>query len=412
MRQTSLMRSATSSDARVLSRARVAVATLFFLNGAIYANLVPRLPEIKASLDLSNASFGLAIAAMPVGALASGLLAPVLIRRWGSGRVAALGMASIAIAVGLVPFAGSLMALAATMLAIGASDAIADVGQNTHGFRVQRQFGRSLMNGFHALWSVGAVIGGLLGAVAAGASLPLATHLGISTITFVAIAIAALPRLLHGPDPSVGDRQVASDDGRTPTRRVPAGTVLLLAVLGLLAACEAFIQDAGSSWGALYLSTDLGTGAALAGAAFVAMQVAMTGGRLVGDRLVDRYGQRRVARLGGLVAASGMTVALVYPTVATTIIGFALAGLGIATLYPAIMLTADELPGLRPAVGIAVVSWLLRVGFLLSPVVVGLIADQSGLRVALSTMVVAGIGVVVMGRVLVDRGNEVSDRAG
>jgi MFS family permease len=406
------MRSATSSDTRVLSRARVAVATLFFLNGAIYANLVPRLPEIKASLDLSNASFGLAIAAMPVGALASGLLAPVLIRRWGSGRVAALGMASIAIAVGLVPFAGSLMALAATMLAIGASDAIADVGQNTHGFRVQRQFGRSLMNGFHALWSVGAVMGGLLGAAAAGANLPLATHLGIATITFVAIALAALPRLLHGPDPSVGDRQVAMDDGRTPTRRVPAGTVLLLAVLGLLAACEAFIQDAGSSWGALYLSTDLGTGAALAGAAFVAMQVAMTGGRLVGDRLVDRYGQRRVARLGGLVAASGMTVALVYPTVATTIIGFALAGLGIATLYPAIMLTADELPGLRPAVGIAVVSWLLRIGFLLSPVVVGLIADQSGLRVALSTMVVAGIGVVVMGRVLVDRGNEVSDRAG
>jgi MFS family permease len=406
------MRSATSSDTRVLSRARVAVATLFFLNGAIYANLVPRLPEIKASLDLSNASFGLAIAAMPVGALASGLLAPVLIRRWGSGRVAALGMASIAIAVGLVPFAGSLMALAATMLAIGASDAIADVGQNTHGFRVQRQFGRSLMNGFHALWSVGAVTGGLLGAAAAGANLPLATHLGIATITFVAIALAALPRLLHGPDPSVGDRQVAMDDGRTPTRRVPAGTVLLLAVLGLLAACEAFIQDAASSWGALYLSTDLGTGAALAGAAFVAMQVAMTGGRLVGDRLVDRYGQRRVARLGGLVAASGMTVALVYPTVATTIIGFALAGLGIATLYPAIMLTADELPGLRPAVGIAVVSWLLRIGFLLSPVVVGLIADQSGLRVALSTMVVAGIGVVVMGRVLVDRGNEVSDRAG
>ena len=174
----------------------------------------------------------------------------------------------------------------------------------------------------------------------------------------------------------------------------------MLAVLGVLAACEAFVQDAGSSWGALYLGGELDVTAGLAGAAFIAMQTAMTAGRLVGDRVIDRFGQRRIARLGGAVVAVGMSIALLWPSPATAILGFALAGLGVATLYPAVMHTADELPGLGPGVGIAVVSWLLRVGFLLSPIVVGILADRIGLAGALWTMVAAGLIVTVAGRVL------------
>lgn len=379
-------------------RARWAVAALFFLNGAVYANLVPRLPEIKSSLELSNAGLGTAIAAVPIGALAAGPLAPAIIRRWGSGRVAAIGMACLAVSVALVPFAWSWPALAAVFLAVGACDSVADVGQNTHGFRVQRLYGRSLMNAFHALWSVGAVAGGLVGAAAAGAGVPLAAHVGIATAAFVAVALAALRNTLPGPD-SPQEGKPSAKQGHPP-ERLAGRTVWMLAVLGVLAACEAFVQDAGSSWGALYLGGQLGVAAGLAGAAFISMQAAMTAGRLVGDRLVDRFGQRRIARLGGVVVAVGMSVALLWPSPTTAILGFALAGLGVATLYPAVMHTADELPGLGPGVGIAVVSWLLRVGFLLSPVVVGLLADRIGLAGALWTMVAAGLIVAVVGRVL------------
>jgi MFS family permease len=178
--------------------------------------------------------------------------------------------------------------------------------------------------------------------------------------------------------------------------------VRMLAALGMLAICGALVEDAGASWGALYL-TGLDAAAATAGLAFVALQAAMTVGRLTGDRAVDRFGQRAVVRAGGVLVTVGMGGALAFPSVATSLIGFALAGLGVATLIPAAMHTADELPGLPDGLGLTVVSWLLRVGFLASPPVVGLVADLVSLRVGLLSVVLAGVLTVVLGRLLVDR---------
>jgi MFS family permease len=176
--------------------------------------------------------------------------------------------------------------------------------------------------------------------------------------------------------------------------------LLGIGALGVLAACGAFVEDAGSSWSALYLRTELGTGAATAGLGFVALSVAMTVGRLTGDRVVDRYGQRRVARGGGALVAAGMALALALPSVPTTLLGFSLAGLGVATLVPAVYAAADALPGLRPGTGLTVINWLLRIGFLVSPPLVGLLADAASLRVALLTVVAAGLVTLVLGRVL------------
>jgi MFS family permease len=387
-----------------LRHARAAVSALFFVNAVLYANLVPRLPEVKARLDLSNAALGSAIAAMPLGAMLAGLLAPVLIRRWGSAKVASFGLVLLAAGVVGVPLSGAWAVFAAVMLLVGGLDAIVDVAQNAHGFRVQRAYGRSIVNAFHGLWSIGAVAGGLLGSVAAGLAVPLAVHLGVSAGVFSVAALLAYLFLLRGPEDA--ERAATGDGDRAPGVRslreyIPGHAVLVLAALGALAACGAFVEDAGASWGALYLRGEVGASAAMGGLAFVALQVAMTAGRLTGDRVVNRFGQRRVARVGGAAITLGMGIALILPSVGTTLAGFALAGLGVATLIPAVMHTADELPGLPHGVGLAIVSWLLRVGFLISPTIVGLAADATSLRVALLSVVLAGVGILLLGRVLV-----------
>lgn len=386
--------------------ARAAVSALFFLNAVLYANLVPRLPEIKERLDLTNAALGTGIAAMPAGALLAGLLAPAFINRLGSAKVASFGLVGLALAIFAVPVAGSWLTFAAAMLVAGALDALVDVAQNAHGFRVQRLYRRSIVNAFHGLWSVGAVAGGLLGSAAAGLGVPLTTHLGVSTAVFVIAAMVAYRYLLPGPEdaeraatPDGGPGAAGTTASSGPRRTAPR-TVLLLVTLGVLAACEAFVQDAGSSWGALYMRGEVGASAATGGLAFVALQVAMVVGRFTGDRVVNRHGQRRVARVGGALIALGMGVAIVVPSVATTLAGFALAGLGVATLVPAVMHAADELPGLPPGVGLTVVGWILRAGFLASPTAIGLLADAVSLRAALLTVVAAGVVVVILGRVL------------
>ncbi len=380
-----------------LRAARTAVAACFFINAVLYANLVPRLPEVKDRLDLTNATLGAALAALPLGALVSALASAALMRRFGSARVASWGLVVLAAAILAAAVAPSWWLLAAALFVGGMMDAVVDVAQNAHGLRVQRGYDRSILNAFHGLWSVGAVTGGLMGSAAAGLRIPLGLHLGVVAVVFAALALGARRRMLPGPDRD----DAATAAGPEPvTRGAVRAALPALAALGVLAAAGAFVEDAGSSWAALYLRGEIGVGAATAGLGFVALQGAMTVGRLTGDRVVDRFGQRRVARAGGALVAVGLGLALALPSLGTTVAGFALAGLGVATLIPAVYAAADELPGLRHGVGLTAVNWLLRIGFLASPPLIGAVADASSLRVALVAVVVAGVVTLVLGRVL------------
>lgn len=378
-----------------LRRARAAVAILFLTNGVLFANVVPRYPEIKDSLDLGNAGFGTVLAAFPAGSLAVGLLAARVVGRWSSARVAAWGIVLLAVAFAAVGQVPPAIALAAVLFVGGGLDALIDVAQNAHGLRVQRAYGRSIVNSFHGVWSVGAVVGGLMGSAAAGLSVPLSWHLFGAGVLASVLAIGAYRWTLAGPDRDVVDEVAAG--GRL---RVPRALV----VLGLLAVCGAVVEDAGSSWGALYLREDVDAGAAASGLAFVSLMVAMTVGRLSGDRWVDRWGAAAVARIGGVAVAVGLGLAVAVPWIGTVVVGYAVAGLGVATLVPSTMHAADELPGLRHRVGLTMVSWTLRVGFLVAPPIVGALADVAGLRVGLLLAVAAGVVTASMGRVGLDHG--------
>lgn len=388
-----------------MKRARLAVSALFLTNGALFANILPRYPEIKAQLGLDNVEYGLAIAAFPAGAIAAGLLAAVLIRRFGSARVAVLG--TVATGLGLLGavFAPSGLIFALVLLVGGASDAITDVAQNAHGLRVQKRYDRSIINSFHAIWSIGAVLGGGMAAAAIALRLPLGIHLGISTAVFATVALVALAFCLPGRDDEAEPEATTEpDEAISRARRgLSARTVLTIVALTLIAMAGAVAEDAGNSWATLYLAESLDAAAAVAPLGFIALVGAQFVGRMLGDGMTDRFGQRAVARVGGLIAAVGMTLALLFPSVPGTIAGFAAVGFGIATLIPAAMHAADELPGLRAGAGLTIVSWLLRLGFLLSPPFVGFLAETESLRVGLIVAPAAALVAVLLAGVLEGR---------
>ena len=397
-----------STPDRATRRARIAVSALFLTNGALFANILPRYPEIKSALGLDNVGYGLAIAAFPAGAIAAGLLAAVLIRRFGSGRMAVFGTVFTALGLLAAALAPSGLLFAVALLIGGASDAITDVAQNAHGLRVQRRYGRSIINGFHAIWSIGAVLGGGMAAAAIALQLPLGVHLGISTVVFAIVALVALRFCLPGRDEDdvVADAEATAEPAELKSalrRAVSPRLVMILIALTLIAMAGAVAEDAGNSWATLYLGESLGAAAAIAPLGFIALVGAQFIGRMLGDGMTDRFGQRAVARVGGLIAAVGMTLALIFPSVPGTIAGFAAVGFGIATLIPAAMHAADELPGLRPGVGLTIVSWLLRLGFLLSPPFVGFIAETESLRAGLIVAPAAALVAVLLAGVLEGR---------
>lgn len=373
-------------------RARIAVAALFLTNGAMFANLLPRYPEIKTDLGLSNAGYGAVVAAFATGALVAGLTAGAVIRRFGSARAAVGSSVLLAALIAAAGLAGTPALLAGALFVGGACDAVTDVAQNAHGLRVQQRYGRSIINSLHAVWAAGGLLGGSMGAAAIALGIDRAVHLGIVAVLFAAVALTAYRFLLSGPDHVDEHRDGAVGAGR----RAPPRVYALLAALIMIAIAGAVIEDVGGTWATLYLRDGVGAAGPVAVLGYVALIGCMFVGRLTGDRMVDRFGERAVTGTGGLVIAAGMGLALAFPSVPGTIAGFAAVGLGVATLVPAAMHGADRLPGLRPGTGLTAVAWLMRLGFVASPPVIGLIADAAGLRTGLLLVPAVGLLVAVL----------------
>jgi fucose permease len=376
-----------------LRRARVAVIGMFVVNGATYNSIVPRLPNIRDDLGLSNAALGTAIAAFPAAALLFGVLAGPLIARVGSGRAGAgVGLAG-AVLLPAVALAPSWLALAAALFVLGLTDAWADAAMNAHGLRVQTGYGRSIVNGLHAVWSMAAVGAGLLGAVAAGLGVPLLVHLGVVAVVLVGVSVLAWRWALPGPEPEAEHEDGAVRQG--PWRAVVVAAGPLLALAALLVASGG-IEDSAASWGAIYVRDDLGGGPFVAGLPFVAFQIAMTLGRLAGDRVVDRFGGVAVARAGAALAAVAMSTALLIAHPVAAVVGYALTGLGVATLFPLGFAAAGRVPGVRPGDGIAVVGWLARLGFLTFPPLIGLVADRVSVGAGLVLVPIAAVAAMLL----------------
>ncbi|MDE0572809.1 MFS transporter [Demequina sp. B12] len=384
---------------RELSRARLAVSLIFFTNGIVLGGFAPRVPAIRDHLDLTYGTFGLAMSMWPVGALLLGLAAAPMVRHLRSSRVATVGMVASALAMVLAGTAGNVWVFGVALFWVGATDAWVDVAQNAHGLRVQRRYGRSIFNSFHALWSAGAVAGGVIGAVCAGADVSVAAQFGAQAVLVTAVNVAVYRWLLAGPEPQSVADEGAGEAGvpqHTPLRSIPWRTWGLLLALTIIAIGGGWTEDSASTWSASYMYDELGATAAVAAFAFIAMQSSQFVGRLLGDAMVDKWGQRSVARWGGSLVAVSMGLALAFPSAWGTVVAFGVAGFGVATLIPGAMHAANELPGLRAGTGLTILSWLLRLAFLFSPALVGAIADATSLRVGLILMPVFGLLVVAL----------------
>ena len=410
-----VMHSATSlsspPDARrspELLRARAGVCLVFLANGLGFANLVPRFPQIVATLGLSKSAFGQAVAAASVGALVAGLAASWLISRLTSAKVASLGMLVVALALLGAGLARSWIVLAVCLLVVGGTDSIVDVAQNAHGLRVQRRWGASIVTSFHASWSLGAVLGAAMGQAMAGAGVGLGTHMVLTAVVLLVLSAGPLLAGWFLPGHDRADRapdQFGELDGGveagpvTSSHRTRPVTVLVLLVVSLLCAASMFPEDVAMNWSSLLLS-EQGAGAGHVGLGLVALQGTMIVGRLVGDRIIDAVGQRAVIAWGGALVTVGMSIALLVSSVPGTLLGMAISGAGCAVAVPVSYSAADDVEGLPPGLGLTIVSWLARLVGLLAPPLVGRLADDHGLWVALAYGLLGGLIMVTCWPVL------------
>ncbi|MDO5628103.1 MAG: MFS transporter [Mobilicoccus sp.] len=373
------------------ARARVGVSLMFFTNGVLLAGLLPRFPEVKDAYGLSATAFGILVIAMPLGAMVAAATAGPFIRRFGARSITAIGSVLLAIAIAAAPHSPVAWGFAAIFFLAGAIDAIVDAAQNVQGVIVEQWAGKSIINFFHAIWSLGATTGGLVGTWCASQGIPLTTQLAANGAVWAVVAIVAavLAATPHDNEheaeqaPEAHSVEEVATAGPRPWR--------LLVPLIALAICGTLMEEVANSWSALFIDRETAAPDGLAGLGFTIVLAAQFVGRLVGDPMTDRWGREAVARAGGLLAAAGMALAWVGPSWHLVLVGFGLMGFGCATLVPAAFAAAARVPGLAHGTGVAVLGWGMRLGFLLTSPVIGVISDTAGLRHALLVPLAAGL---------------------
>jgi MFS family permease len=363
---------------------RLAVATLFFLNGVVLASWVPHIPAVKARHGASDAQLGLVLLAMALGAMIALPLAGWLIGRFGSRTVTRASASAFCLALPLPVLGPSLPLVALALVVLGTCNGLLDVAMNTQAATVERRYGRALMSSFHALFSVGGVAGALLAGAAMAAGVGDWTHVFIISVGALAAAGVALPRLA----PSEPDHERPG-----PVFVRPSGVLLglgALAFLGLLA------EGAMGDWSTVYLHDTLAAAPAVSAAGFAAFSLTMAAGRFAGDRLVDGFGASTVVRVSSTVAATGLAAALLVAHPAAAVVGFGLVGVGIANVIPVLFGAAARVAGTEAGRGLAAVATTGYLGFLAGPPLIGVVADAIGLGSALG-LVSGGCALIAIG---------------
>ena len=362
------------SDISHPRRARAAVATFFFVNGALFGSWVSRIPEIRGELGLSKAVLGAVLLGLAVGAVVGLPIAGAAVSRRGSRTITVASTVAYCTALPLLALAPSALTLALSLATFGVVASGLDVAMNVQGAMVERVYRRSIMSSLHAFFNLGGFAGAAGGALAVALGATPEWHFVSAATLLLATALAASARLLvDGRSEEVGSLFVR------PTRT--------LAVLAAVSFCVLLAEGAMADWSALFLRSETGASASRAALGFAAFSAAMTVGRLAGDAVTERFGRPKVVRWGGATASLGLIGALTASNPVVAIAGFTLTGIGLAATFP-LALSAAAVQAGSPSTNIAAVSTAGYSGFMVGPPTIGIVAEATSLRV--------GIGIVAL----------------
>jgi predicted MFS family arabinose efflux permease len=370
--------------------ARLATRLAFFVAGFGIACWAPLVPFAKQRLAVDDGALGLLLLCLGVGSVGAMLLTGLLSARYGSRPIIIGGGFGLALLLPLLAIAATPATLALALLAFGAALGSIDVAMNIHAVEVEHASDRPLMSGFHAQFSIGGFAGSALMifllSMQAGA---LVGTLICAALMLIAM-VAAMPRLLRGARAE-----------QAPLFVMPHGMVLLLAAL---AAITFLVEGAMLDWSALLLTDTNLVSATQSGIGYMLFSIAMTAGRLGGDAVVARIGDRATMIWGSCIAILGFVILLTGPIAAIALAGFLLIGLGASNIVPVLFRRAGAQRAMPVGLAVAAITTTGYAGVLVGPAGIGFVAKHSSLPTTF-WILAAMMGAVTLcaGRVTADK---------
>lgn len=360
-----------------LRRAWWAAVARFLIHGLAISTWVSRIPSIKSSLHLGDGLFGLALLGTAVGSVIGIPVCGYFVSNYGSRRAATFTSSALCVALVLPAFAFNTVTLFAALFVFGFMAGSNDVAMNSQGVAIERLMGTPTMSRFHGMFSIGGIVGAAIGGFIASQSVSPQIHLPVAGALILAFAIATGPYLME-----------TSPDAKTPSIRprlhhMPSALLVLSAIGFCIFLSEGAIAD----WTAIYLKQVLNAGPGLAAAGYAVFSAAMSIFRLLGDGISTKLGAAWTIRGGAALAACGLASALLVHSPYAALPGIALTGVGFSSIIPLVFAAGGRVPNVGEGAGVATVSGLGYIGFLIGPPAIGFISQVSSLRLGLAFVV-------------------------
>jgi len=360
------------------SKARIAITTAFIINGTMAGTFYSRIADVKEDFGLSNSALGFALLVVSIGVLVGLGFSGKQSAKRGSAPVTFYATYALGGAILLVGTANNYLTLCLTFLVLGACLAVQDVAMNSHAIVLEHEADKRYMSTFHAMFSLGALGGGVVGAWFSQQNIDLMRHVAfIAMLVFIAnfcVRNWFLPASLD-QHPLEGKKKIKKPK--------------IFLIVGLLGLCAAIGEGSAGDWGAILARDTFDATPFVSTLPYICFSAAMVIGRLFGDRAASKYGPMNLIVGGGLIAGIGLGSGLLVGGIGGVIFGWLAAGIGLSTVIPMLFSQAGEIAKNRfegqfaPSEGVAMVSGIAYFGFLVGPPTLGFLGDAIGLRWAM-----------------------------
>ena len=363
---------------------RIAVSAFFFTQGLCFATWASRIPDIKSSLQLSDAALGSILLALPAGQLLAMPFSGRLVTHFGSKKVMRICAVLYAICLTNIGLATQPWHLAVALFLFGVCGNMCNISVNTQAVRAEKIFDRPIMTSFHGVWSTAGFTGAAIGLLMMGQYISPYMHFWI-VAAFVIITIIFSQRYLQ--------------TGRAaPTEKKsffskPDGMLVQLGIIGFFSMAS---EGAMFDWSGVYFDQIVNAPKSLIALGYLSFMIAMASGRFIGDRLIAKYGRKNMLRISGILISAGLFTSVLFPHIITATIGFLIVGFGVSSIVPMVYSAAGKHPKIPAGMALAAVSSISFLGFLMGPPLIGYISELLNLRYSFALIGLLGISISLL----------------
>jgi MFS family permease len=363
---------------------RAGVGAMFFMAGLCFASWASRIATIQQKLNLSDAALGGVLFALPVGLMLSLPFSGWAVNKIGSRILLCIALVTYSILLISLGSVNHVYQLIICLVAFGFASNATNIAVNTQAVATEKLYTKPIMASFHGLWSLAGFTGAGIGTFMIGKSiLPMYHFMLICGITVVVVLFCW--QYLHN------DRDAHISSG--PAFVMPDKSLIKL---GLIAFCSMICEGAMFDWSVIYFKKIVLAEKAWIAAGYTAFMCTMATGRFIADWFAARFGLKRTLQISGILTATGLMIAVLFPTLYTAIGGFLLVGFGVSSVVPMVYSAAGRSKTMSPGAAIAAVSTISFVGFLVGPPVIGFLAGAFTLRVSFTFIALMGTCVVIL----------------